>query len=330
MRDRDAEVLFREADSLFRSKRFEEALAILDELDAAFPSVRHIMVPRARSLAELGRYDEALALCDAIIHEHNYVAVKNFKARIEAKMKGDTEGVSLEIALDALDALDADDELTGAFAQAPVEVHRRGWGAILALTGVVGVALVGMGIYFQSAGRQTSSVASEDVVVAEQTPPRTNSVQTSYTLTIGGGKREIDHSVEPERVTIKRNNSQDGVTVNSSIEYGIWTDSGSYNGFLAKFAACEPAAIRMMALMNMIFEYRVLGYQNGSCQIEMTIVEIPMFEDWGGKSMICPCDNTEDFITVTEQLGLPSIMDGTLQCEGALFDAMVVTAEKYQ
>ncbi len=51
--------------------------------------------------------------------------------------------------------------------------------------------------------------------------------------------------IRPELITLKRSNSQDGVTVNMNVEYGIWTDCGTYDCFLEKFAACEPAAIRL-------------------------------------------------------------------------------------
>ncbi|NUM52180.1 MAG: hypothetical protein HUU46_00925 [Candidatus Hydrogenedentes bacterium] len=59
----DAREKFKQADQLFRDKRFPEALTVLDELDKQFPDTKNVIYPRAMCLARVGRYDEALDLC---------------------------------------------------------------------------------------------------------------------------------------------------------------------------------------------------------------------------------------------------------------------------
>jgi len=147
-----------------------------------------------------------------------------------------------------------------------------------------------------------------------------------------GDPYAIDTSGPPEIVGTQNSSSQGGVTVNASVEFGVWTSTPDYASFIEKFRACEPAAIRMVAMGEMIFEYRILGNDGGQCKLEMRMVKnpIPMFASWVGKSMECPCDNSKDFMRVTEELSPEGIMNGTLQCEGPLFDAMKTTLQQMQ
>ena len=63
----EAKVKFEHADILYRTEKYEEALSVLTELDAAFPCQKNIMYPHARCLVKLGRDEDALAVLDEII-----------------------------------------------------------------------------------------------------------------------------------------------------------------------------------------------------------------------------------------------------------------------
>ena len=139
----------------------------------------------------------------------------------------------------------------------------------------------------------------------------------------------IDLSVEPELVRAEGGESADGVIVNVSIEFGVWTNCGSYGAFLEKYVACEPAAIRMSAMNIFVQEYRILGVQDGVCRIEVRSVEMPAYESWSGKSMTCACDTSVDFIPMIEQLGPEGILADTVECEGPLFDAIKSTISEF-
>lgn len=60
---------FKKADQLFREGNFREALALLDELNAAHPDTRNILTPMALCLERLGRGDEALPLCERLVRQ---------------------------------------------------------------------------------------------------------------------------------------------------------------------------------------------------------------------------------------------------------------------
>ena len=138
----------------------------------------------------------------------------------------------------------------------------------------------------------------------------------------GTGNPPIDTAASPEMVTIDKQESQDGISLNASVQFAVWTNCGSYDAFLEKYRACEPAAIRMTTMGTFTMEYHVLGVQDGACRIEVDAVQFPMYEGWSGKSMVCACDPSLDFIAQTEHLNVQGVMNGTADCEGALFDAM--------
>jgi tetratricopeptide (TPR) repeat protein len=64
---RTAESHFKQADSLYRDGRYDEALDRLIELDEAFPNTPNVLFPLARCLRRLGRIEESLAICDDLI-----------------------------------------------------------------------------------------------------------------------------------------------------------------------------------------------------------------------------------------------------------------------
>jgi thioredoxin-like negative regulator of GroEL len=77
-----ARLKFKEADELFKSAKYEDALIVLKELDAAFPGSRHIMYPMARCLAKLKYLQAAVDLCDAIYEKFQYEKARELRNRI--------------------------------------------------------------------------------------------------------------------------------------------------------------------------------------------------------------------------------------------------------
>lgn len=72
MNNRDASEKFKQADKLYRAKRYDEAIVVLDELNEAFPETRHVMFPRARCLAKLDRTTEAMYLLREVVDKYDY------------------------------------------------------------------------------------------------------------------------------------------------------------------------------------------------------------------------------------------------------------------
>ncbi len=67
MKPDTAKMKYQEADTLFRENQYAAALAILDDLDKAFPKTKNIMLLRAFCLAHLYRAQEAIRVCDRIL-----------------------------------------------------------------------------------------------------------------------------------------------------------------------------------------------------------------------------------------------------------------------
>lgn len=83
----DARDLFKNADRMFKAGDFVASLELLNRLDREFPNERHIMYPRARCLAALGRTSEAMALCEQLIHVHGYGPASALKEFLEKKLE---------------------------------------------------------------------------------------------------------------------------------------------------------------------------------------------------------------------------------------------------
>lgn len=330
--------LFNEADQLYQADEYAQALDVLDRLDAAYPDNRRVMYPRAKCLAAVGRTAEALDLCDRLVNEHGYQKGADLKCLIQERTSEAAEiqvpGMEEDMSLEDLNAANIDDE-PSAFTQAPPPVSSgSGRGVlvpVLLLVAVAVIAAAGGGVYVlreQSAGEQAARATAPDS--GDDAPPGVAAASASPQSGSAAASLEIDHSGPPELVKVQGGASEGGVNVNVSVEYGVWTDCGSYDCFLEKYRACEPAAIRMQTMGSFIVEYEILGAQAGECQIEMTVVNMPPYPTWQGKSMACPCDNSVDFIKLTEQIGPGGIMNGTVQCDGPLFDAMEATLKQYQ
>lgn len=93
MTDRQAEEDFAEADRLFRERQFEEALAILDDLNTRFPHQHRLLNARAKTLTKCGRYNEALAIYDSLVNEMGYEKAEFPRKRVIEKMESGSEAL---------------------------------------------------------------------------------------------------------------------------------------------------------------------------------------------------------------------------------------------
>lgn len=78
----EAERRFQKADKLFTYGRFEDALADLEALDASFPNNHRVLNAQVRTLEQLQRFDEALALCDRLVNELGYDKARTLRDRL--------------------------------------------------------------------------------------------------------------------------------------------------------------------------------------------------------------------------------------------------------
>lgn len=78
----EAERRFQKADKLFTYGRFEDALAEIDALDEAYPGNHRVLNARVRTLEQLQRYEEALAVCERLVSELGYEKALAIKERL--------------------------------------------------------------------------------------------------------------------------------------------------------------------------------------------------------------------------------------------------------
>ncbi|MFP6598377.1 MAG: tetratricopeptide repeat protein, partial [Candidatus Hydrogenedentota bacterium] len=71
MNANDASAQFKEAEKLFEANRVEDAMAILDKLDALYPNTGNLVYARARCLVAVNRFSEAGSLCLRLRDEFN-------------------------------------------------------------------------------------------------------------------------------------------------------------------------------------------------------------------------------------------------------------------
>ena len=92
MEKSEAEELFHEADRLYREERYEQALAIIDRLNVAFPDKHRLLYPKARCLAHLGRIEEATEICEHLLedfHDDRAVELREQLERYEETLEFD-------------------------------------------------------------------------------------------------------------------------------------------------------------------------------------------------------------------------------------------------
>ena len=73
---------FAQADGFFKQGRYQDAMAILTELDRFFPNTKNVMYPMSMCLAELDCAGEAMQLCDRLIQEFADQRAVELKAKI--------------------------------------------------------------------------------------------------------------------------------------------------------------------------------------------------------------------------------------------------------
>jgi thioredoxin-like negative regulator of GroEL len=86
MQRHTAQNKFGQADQLFQQGRFDEALALLDELDQAFPNSPNVMFPRARCLVEIGETNEAMDLLDELVLQFQHEEAMQLKGELQDAM----------------------------------------------------------------------------------------------------------------------------------------------------------------------------------------------------------------------------------------------------
>jgi len=79
---RESKEKFKRADELFRQGEYLQALHQLSALNQAFPNTKNVMFPAALCLEKLGRYEDALPLCDQLIAQFQDPRAQELKDRI--------------------------------------------------------------------------------------------------------------------------------------------------------------------------------------------------------------------------------------------------------
>ena len=87
---------FGQADMLFQQARFDESLALLDELDQAFPNSPNVMFPRARCLLEIGETNEALDILDELTSQFQHPEAQALKKEIQDAILALTQPAAAE------------------------------------------------------------------------------------------------------------------------------------------------------------------------------------------------------------------------------------------
>jgi len=77
-----AKQYFDRSEALQEAGKPEEALALLNQLDAAFPNTKNIGLARARAYASMGRVPEAVRLCEELITLHDSRRARELKDRL--------------------------------------------------------------------------------------------------------------------------------------------------------------------------------------------------------------------------------------------------------
>ncbi len=112
MKNREAQALFKESEILYRERRYDEALDVLQRLDTKYPDTRNILFPIAKSLRRLSRFDEAAAVCDRLIREFDDKRAKHMRKNLERAIK---RAAAQTIQVTADFQLDLDDEIDAGF-----------------------------------------------------------------------------------------------------------------------------------------------------------------------------------------------------------------------
>lgn len=107
MASSNAEELFKKAGDLYAAGDYDEAHAILSQLDAQYPGNVQLLKALARTLDKLGRTEEAIAVCDRLIGQYGYVKALAFRERLAARSRQTADEV-------VFDSADSDDGIPAA------------------------------------------------------------------------------------------------------------------------------------------------------------------------------------------------------------------------
>ncbi len=77
-----AKQYFDRAEASLEAGNPDEALALLNQLDAAFPNTKNIGVARARTYAAMGKIPEAVKLCDELVDRHQSRRASELKQQL--------------------------------------------------------------------------------------------------------------------------------------------------------------------------------------------------------------------------------------------------------
>lgn len=79
----ESKAKFKQADTLYREGQYQQALHLLGELNEAYPNTKNVLYPAALCLEKLGRGDEALPLCEALIEKFQDPRARELKEKIQ-------------------------------------------------------------------------------------------------------------------------------------------------------------------------------------------------------------------------------------------------------
>lgn len=157
---RTAEFRFKEADTLYREGRYDEALDCLIELDEAFPNTPNVLFPLARCMRRLGRNEEALAICDDLVTRCGDLRAVQLRDFIRTHRNAPMDPTPMPASAAALEGLPQhahagvlDDLLRPTDAPPPLppirETRRPNWIAIIGAAAAL-LVVTGLGIYLFS------------------------------------------------------------------------------------------------------------------------------------------------------------------------------------
>lgn len=124
----EAKVKFQDADRLFQSKHFDEALRVLTDLNRAFPNERHVLYPLARCLTGLKRYPEAREVSERLVKEFRYMPAQELVDRIDRLQAFDDPDVQTPVLPSGLDdIMRTPSSFGGSQPQKPATSAGSGW-----------------------------------------------------------------------------------------------------------------------------------------------------------------------------------------------------------
>lgn len=86
MGNRELRLSYQEAIQLIRVGRFEEALALLKDIDRERSGVKNVLYPMAVCCEKLGYVEEGIDICDQLIMQYDHEKARAIKARLELSL----------------------------------------------------------------------------------------------------------------------------------------------------------------------------------------------------------------------------------------------------